>query len=134
MENGEPSNDVYDFKFDFPKEKVLMLDSKAKAREASEKIRTEVRLAPLLVRNEGFRPRNENKELRVQICDSRTKLNQSEKYFCYQRSLIIKLQMKLRTFTRRMKTLSLNTNLHSQQPLMLRKPRGILLPFHLRSK
>ena len=49
-------------------------------------------MASLPVRNEVFRLRFELKDLRGQICDSRTELNEVKKFSRYQKSLITRLE------------------------------------------
>ena len=63
----ESSDHQFDFPFEFPDEK----GSKADTNRASVQLRTEIRMASLPVRNEVFRLRTENKDLRGQICDAR---------------------------------------------------------------
>jgi len=84
----ESSDHHFDFSFEFPDEK----GSKADTNRASEQLRTEIRMASLPVRNEVFRLRTENKDLRGQICASRTELNKLGKISRYQRSLIPRLE------------------------------------------
>ena len=67
----ELSDHQFDFPFEFPDEK----GSKADTNRASVQLRTEIKMASLPVRNEVFRLRSENKDLRGQICDTRTELN-----------------------------------------------------------
>ena len=70
---------TFDFPFEFPDEK----GSKADTNRASEQLRTEIRMASLPVRNEVFRLRSENKDLRGQICDTRTEPNEVKKFSCF---------------------------------------------------
>ena len=84
----ESSDHQFDFPFEFPDEK----GSKADTNRASEQLRMEIRMASLPVRNEVFRLRTENKDLRGQICASRTELNKLGKISRYQRSLIPRLE------------------------------------------
>ena len=65
----ESSDRHFDFSFEFTDEK----GSKAEINRASEQLRTEIRVASLPVRNEVFRLRSENKDLRGQICDTRSR-------------------------------------------------------------
>ena len=84
----ESSDHHFDFPFEFPDEK----GSKADTNRASEQLRTEIRMASLPVRNEGFRLRTENKDLRGQICASRTELNKLGKFSRFQKSLITRFE------------------------------------------
>ena len=84
----ESSDHHFDFPFEFPDEK----GSKADTNRASVQLRTEIRMASLPVRNEVFRLRFENKDLRGQICDTKTELNEVKKFSRYQKSLITKLE------------------------------------------
>ena len=52
----------------------------------------EIRMASLPVRNEVFRLRSENKDLRGQICDTRTELNKVGKFSRFQKSLNTRLE------------------------------------------
>jgi hypothetical protein len=77
----ESSDHHFDFPFEFPDEK----GSKADTNRASVQLRTEIRMASLPVRNEVFRLRSENKDLRGQICDTRTELNEVKKFSRFQK-------------------------------------------------
>ena len=87
----ESSDHHFDFAFEFPDEK----GSKADTKRASEQLRTEIKMASLPVRNEVFRLRNENKDLRCQICDARTELNKVGKFSRFQGSLITRFEDEL---------------------------------------
>ena len=87
----ESSDHHFDSPFEFPDEK----GSKADTKKASEQLRTEIKMASLPVRNEVFRLRNENKDLRGQICDARTELNKVGKCSRFQRSLITRFKDEL---------------------------------------
>ena len=90
--SAEDSGDHnFDFSYEFPDEK----GSKADADRAAAQLRMEIKMASLPVRNEVFRLRIENKDLRGQICGLRTKINKVEKFSRYQSSLIPKLQDEL---------------------------------------
>ena len=56
-------------------------------------------MASLPVRNEVFRLRNENKDLRGQICDARTELNKVGKFSRFQRSLISRFDDELQVLS-----------------------------------
>ena len=84
----DSSDHQFNFPFEFPEEK----GSKADTNRASEQLRTEIRRAPLTVRNEVFRLRTEGKDLRGQVCAARTELNEVKKLSRYQASLIIRLE------------------------------------------
>ncbi len=84
----ESSDHHFDFPFEFPDEK----GSKADTHRASEQLRMEIRMASLPVRNEVFRLRTENKDLRGQICDARTEINKVGKFSRFQKSLITRFE------------------------------------------
>ncbi len=69
MENEEPSNDGYDFEFDFPEDNVSTLDSKVKTKKDSKNSGGN-KIGTIIGSQRRFRIRNENKELREEICDS----------------------------------------------------------------
>ena len=83
--SGHPSN----FDYDYSEEKVSIAETNRV------QLRAEFKTASFTVRNEVFRLRNENKDLRGQICDARTELNKVGKFSRSQRSLITRLEDEL---------------------------------------
>ena len=83
--SGHPSN----FDYDYSEEKVSVAET------SREQLRAEFKTASFTVRNEVFRLRNENKDLRGQICDARTELNKVGKFSRFQRSLITRFEDEL---------------------------------------
>ena len=63
----ESSDHHFDFPFEFPDEKGSKADTNRASDSSSEQLRTEIKMASLVIRNEVFRLRNENKDLRGQI-------------------------------------------------------------------
>ena len=83
--SGHPSN----FDYDYSEEKVSIAET------SRVQFQAEFKTASFTVRNEVFRLRNENKDLRGQICDARTELNKVGKFSRSQRSLITRLEDEL---------------------------------------
>ena len=83
--SGHPSN----FDYDYSEEKVSIAETNRV------QLRAEFKTASFTVRNEVFRLRNENKDLRGQICDARTELNKVGKFSRFQRSLITRFEDEL---------------------------------------